>query len=90
MNSDTTDNDGNFRCCESRQAIDAKLDELKSELMSVFPQPYSMFRNVECHLGCTNDQKEDVLDVDRILAEMIMFDKGDETHLRPGIDEFEV
>ncbi|KAF9695085.1 hypothetical protein EKO04_007172 [Ascochyta lentis] len=67
----TDDNDGTFRCCESREAIDAKLDGLKSELMSVYPTTYGMFRNVECHLGCSDDQQADNVDVDKILAEVI-------------------
>ncbi|KAJ4347376.1 hypothetical protein N0V95_005473 [Ascochyta clinopodiicola] len=65
------DNDGTFRCCESRDAIDAKLDELKEELMTVYPTTYRMFRRVECHLGCSDDQRADNMDVDKILAELI-------------------
>lgn len=73
------DDDGTFRCCETRSLIDSKLDELKSELMSVYPTKSSRkFRNVECHLGCEDGERlgDDYkwvgqIDVDKILSEMI-------------------
>jgi hypothetical protein len=61
--------------------VDAKLDELKTELTGLYPKPYSKFRKVECHLGCTSDQQEDLVDVDKILAEMIRFDSDKTTRI---------
>ncbi|KAJ4310373.1 hypothetical protein N0V94_008487 [Neodidymelliopsis sp. IMI 364377] len=84
------DNDGSFRCCESREAVDAKLDELKTELTGLYPKPYSKFRKVECHLGCSDNQQEDLVDVDKILAEMIKFDSDQdyEDQLSPKNDQY--
>lgn len=65
------DNDGFFRCCESRSLVDQKLDELKAELTSVHPTSYSKFRNVACHLGCRENERADNVDVDKMLIELI-------------------
>ena len=65
------DNDGSFHCCDSREAVDAKLDELKSEFLSVYSGGQNKFRLVECHLGCRDDQREENIDVDKLMIEMI-------------------
>lgn len=65
------DNDGTFLCCETREAVDAKLDGLELELKSVYPKTYERFRNVQCHLGCTNEQRESNIDVDKVLSRLV-------------------
>lgn len=62
---------GAWRCCETRAAIDGKLDELKDEIPK-FPGKDSLkYRSVRCTGGCQDNQQEALLDVDFILNDVM-------------------
>ncbi|KAJ4988706.1 hypothetical protein SVAN01_05839 [Stagonosporopsis vannaccii] len=63
--------DGGWHCCETREFVDKRLDELVSEFKSVYPTPRKLSRLAECHLGCNDQQREFTTDVDKILVDLI-------------------
>lgn len=62
---------GSWRCCETREAMDAAIDGLLSEFKEMYPKPRSMLRNVECFDKCENWQTESNINVDAILEQIV-------------------
>lgn len=62
---------GAWRCCETREAVDGKLDELEGEMISVFGENANKYRDVQCSGGCRWDEQADMQDVDRVLLDVI-------------------
>jgi hypothetical protein len=69
------DMNGDWKCCETREYVDSKLDTGDVErFKKLYPKPRSMLRNVECHRGCTNDQRMTTMDVDKRLVHVIDYE----------------
>lgn len=62
---------GVWRCCETREAIDTKLDGLKGEMISVFGERGNKFRDVRCTGGCQENQRVGKVSVDEMLKDVI-------------------
>jgi hypothetical protein len=61
---------GSWKCCYSREAVDAKLDVMRGEMEEVFGKR-EKFRDVQCAGGCQPWEQEDMLDMDKVLSDMI-------------------
>jgi hypothetical protein len=62
---------GLFHCCETRALVDAKLDPLLPELKKLYPTPRGQERNVMCHLGCGDGDRDGNVNIDEILKQAI-------------------
>lgn len=64
---------GDWRCCETREYVDSKLDAGGDvqRFKDIYPTPRSKGRNVECHRGCTNDQRMASFDIDKRLLHVM-------------------
>ena len=70
------DRAGDWRCCETREYVDSKLDEGDvHNFKSIYSKERSMDRNVECHLGCREDQRMSRLDVDKRLIHVMDYEE---------------
>lgn len=70
------DNDGSWHCCETRELIDAKLDDgVVKEFKGIYTTQRGKGRLVECHLGCSADQRAYKIDVDKALIDVINIEK---------------
>lgn len=67
----TDDSDESWNCCETREFVDGRLDELLGEFKSVYPASRAKARSVECHLGCSEDQRLSNVHVDKLLIDLM-------------------
>jgi len=62
-----------FRCCETRECVDWKLNSLLDELKSMYPTPSSKDSLVECSLACSDRHRDsyDFYSVDEVLKDVM-------------------
>jgi hypothetical protein len=64
---------GDWKCCETREFVDAKLDANGDvqRFKDLYPTKRNKGRLVECHMGCSSDQRVSSIDVDKMLVDVM-------------------
>ncbi|KAJ4379258.1 hypothetical protein N0V86_005303 [Didymella sp. IMI 355093] len=64
---------GDWKCCETREFVDTKLDTNGDvqRFKVLYPTKRNKGRLVECHMGCSSDQRVSSIDVDKMLVHVM-------------------